>query len=96
MHSFRLSAKAMEDLKSIGRYTGQIWGRTQRNKYLFMLDASFNTIARHPEIGLACDHIRLGYHKYRAGRHLIFYRKKGKYIEIIRVLHDSMDIESHF
>ena len=38
MAGFRLFAKAVEDLKSIGRYTQQEWGRDQRNKYLSMLD----------------------------------------------------------
>jgi toxin ParE1/3/4 len=30
------------------------------------------------------------------GRHLIFYRETAKDIEIIRILHDRMDVESHF
>jgi toxin ParE1/3/4 len=29
------------------------------------------------------------------GRHLIFYRQRADSIEIIRILHDRMDIESH-
>ncbi|NIR47814.1 type II toxin-antitoxin system RelE/ParE family toxin [candidate division KSB1 bacterium] len=33
---------------------------------------------------------------YHCGRHVIFYRKAKKGIEIIRVLHDSMDFPRHF
>jgi toxin ParE1/3/4 len=94
--SFRLTVKALEDLKSIGRFTERKWGRGQRNKYLAMLDSSFHAIVHQPGIGTSCDYIREGYRKYHAGRHLIFYRQGGTFIEIIRVLHDSMDIESHF
>lgn len=95
MPAFRLSAKAMDDMKSIGRHTERNWGLDQRNKYLSMLDACFHTIARQPRIGIACDNIRFGYRKYHVGRHLVFYRQTGKYIDIMRILHDSMDIESH-
>ena len=96
MPSFRLTARAIEDLKSIGRFTEGKWGREQRNRYLTMLDSCFHTISDQPGIGSACDNIRKGYRKYHAGRHLVFYREDDKYIEIIRILHDSMDIESHF
>ncbi len=96
MPRFRLSAKAMDDLRSIGRYTQKNWGREQRNQYLSMLDACFHTIANQPEVGISCENIRLCYRKYHVGRHLVFYRQGAKSVEIIRILHDSMDIESHF
>ncbi len=75
MLTFRLTQKAIEDLKDIGRYTQENWGREQRNLYLSRLDACFHTIAREPQIGKACDYIRPGYRKYHLGRHLIFYRQ---------------------
>jgi toxin ParE1/3/4 len=46
MIDFQLTEKAIEDLRSIGRYTQKNWGRDQRNKYLAKLDDSFHTIAR--------------------------------------------------
>ena len=55
MPDFRLTKKAMDDLRSIARYTQEKWGRDQRNRYLYMLDAGFNTIAQQPEIGATCD-----------------------------------------
>ena len=95
MTAFRLTGKAVEDLRSIGRYTQKKWGRDQRNQYLTKLDKSFETIASEPEIGLACDDIRKGYRKYHVGRHLVFYRRTKDHILIIRILHDRMDIENH-
>ena len=95
MLTFRLTQKAIEDLKNIGRYTQENWGREQRNLYLSRLDACFHTITREPEIGKTCDFIRSGYRKYHVGRHLIFYRQSFSHIEIVRILHDRMDIESH-
>ena len=96
MPPFCLTTKALEDLKSIGRFTENKWGRDQRNKYLTMLDSTFNSIAHQPGVGTICDYIRPGYRKYHVGRHLIFYRQGDTCIEIIRILHDSMDIERHF
>ncbi len=82
-------------MHSIGRYTQKKWGHEQCNKYLAKLDASFHTIASEPDIGLACDEIRSGYRKYHVGRHLIFYRQTDAHIEIVRILHDRMDVETH-
>jgi len=50
---------------------------------------------REPHRGRACDDIRPGYRKYHVGRHLIFYRESPEGLEIIRILHDRMDIETH-
>jgi toxin ParE1/3/4 len=95
MPKFKISAKALDDFKSIGRYTSRKWGKLQRNKYLGMIDDSFQAISHQPNIGMACNYIKPGYRKYHAGRHLIFYRQKSDHIEIIRILHDSMDIIRH-
>ena len=95
MPAFRLSAKSIEDLKSIGRFTLKSWGREQRNIYLSKLDESFHILAEQPQLGNARDDIRKGYRVYHVGRHLIFYRQKPAEIEIIRILHDRMDVETH-
>lgn len=95
MPTFRLTAKARADLVSIAHYTEDTWGREQRNKYLTKLDESFHLLAEKPHIGRTCDDILMGYQKYHIGRHLIFYRQSDKDIEIIRILHDRMDIEIH-
>jgi toxin ParE1/3/4 len=96
MASFRLTELARQDLRSIGRYTQANWGREQRNIYLSKIDASFHLLASEPDRGRACDDIRSGYRKYRVGRHVIFYLLSSAGIEIIRVLHDRMDLEAHF
>ena len=95
MPSFRLTERAKADLRAIGRYTQTTWGREQRNIYLARLDASFHLLACEPHRGRACDDIRPGYRKYHVGRHLIFYRESPEGVEIIRILHDRMDIEAH-
>lgn len=95
MGIFRLTDLAKSDLRSIGRYTQTTWGREQRNVYLTRLDECFHLLAQEPERGRACDDIRPGYRQYHVGRHLIFYRAIEEGIEIVRILHDRMDVEAH-
>ena len=96
MAGFELTNKAKSDLKEIAIYTQNTWGKRQRNSYLTLLDQSFYALAEDHLKGCDCSEIRSGYRKYRAGKHIIFYREINlSLIEIVRILHERMDIESH-
>lgn len=92
MPVFRLSNLAKLDMITIGRYTQANWGREQRNLYLQQLDTAFHLLARDPGRGQQCDDIRPGYRKYSIGRHVVFYRATDVGVEIVRILHDRMDL----
>lgn len=93
MPSFTLTNMAKADLKEIGHYTQENWGREQRILYLNMLDACFHRLATNPFLGKDFRDCA-GYRKFNAGSHLIFYRQKSiDTVEVVRVLHCSMDIE---
>ena len=95
MPSFTLTNRAIADLKEIGRNTQNRWGREQRDQYLKMLDVSFQQLAANPLKGKDCSDIRIGYRKLNVGGHVIFYRQTlADMIEIVRVLHGHMDIET--
>lgn len=97
MTPFRLSAKAREDLKNIAMYTQKRWGRAQRNIYLQQFDDTFHVLASSPELGTNCDFIKRGYLKFPQGSHVIFYRNgPDSTIEIIRILHERMDVTLNF
>ncbi|MBS4049959.1 MAG: type II toxin-antitoxin system RelE/ParE family toxin [Methylomonas sp.] len=51
MATYRITPRALSDLKSIGRYTTEKWGKPQRNRYLADLDKRFNWLAKHPHLG---------------------------------------------
>ena len=53
-------------------------------------------VADDPRKRRACDDIRLGYWKYPANSRMIFFRVTCDGIEIMRVLHQSMDYARHF
>ncbi len=96
MPSYKLSRKALSDLLEIGRYTTRKWSIKQRNVYLKQIDDCFTELSENPNLGIKCDYIKKGYRKFPQGSHLIFYRlSSAGIVEIIRVLHKSMGIESH-
>jgi len=97
MATYRLTKKAEQDLVLIGRFTFQHWGVAQRNFYLKQFDTCFSHIAENPMVGMACDFITTGYRKLPQGSHVIFYKQtRTGMVEIIRILHQSMDVESKF
>jgi toxin ParE1/3/4 len=94
MKEFTLSQYALDDLKSIARYTEGQWGQVQRNVYLKQFDDTFHMFADRPSLGMACDFILQGYKKFPQGSHIIFYRTlTDGVIEITRVLLKSMDVK---
>lgn len=95
MPLFTITNLAKSDLKEIGRYTQERWGREQRDQYLTMIDACFHRLAANPLTGKDCNEIRDGYRKLNVGSHVIFYRQTlTDNIEIVRILHGRMDIET--
>ena len=47
-------------------------------------------------MGKDCDDIRPGYRKHQIEKHIAFYRQSGSgQIEIVRVLHERMDLEAN-
>ena len=90
-NKYKLTAKARYDLLQIGQYTELKWGKNQRNHYLKQLDEAFNLIAVNPKIGKDRSHVLTGYRSFQQGSHVVYY-KESNVIEIIRVLHEQMDV----
>ena len=96
MRPYLLTAAARKDLIDIGRFTTEKWGKRQRDKYLKQLDDAFKLLSRQPEMGRDAKDIKPGYKKFNQGSHIIFYRAGTESkIVVIRILHDSMDVEQH-
>ena len=95
MPEILIRPRAREDLKAIWRYTLRQWGERQADLYLQQLDHGIRSLADFPELGVPCDQIRAGYRKLHVNRHLVFYRRDDSRVEIVRVLHQAMNIESH-
>jgi toxin ParE1/3/4 len=96
MKPFALTRKAKADLLDIANFTERSWGKEQRNLYIRQLDEAFHFLAETPFSGKPCDYIKPGYRKFPQGSHIVFYRAGTETtIEIIRILHKHMNVDSH-
>jgi toxin ParE1/3/4 len=95
MSRYVLSPRAQADLDEIWDYTAVTWGLDQAEDYIRLLQHAIEAIADDPRKGCSCDDIRLGYGKYLAGSHVIFYRSVDIGIDVVRILHTRMDFKRH-
>ena len=71
MPGFRVTPRAQEDLKNIGRYTEQQWGRHQRNIYLKALAQRFYWLVENPQLGKHRTDVPEGNYSFPQGEHLV-------------------------
>ena len=95
--NYILSKEAESDLEKIWLYTFEMWSIEQANRYLDLILDEADYLCLKPYSGFDYGKIRKGYFRTKVKSHFIFYKinRKNDEIEIIRVLHEMMDIESH-
>ncbi len=95
MAKYFLTNKAVEDLSKIWEYTYEVWSESQADKYYELLTNFFQELVQNPEIGKNYAEIDSTILGLRVGKHIVFYRVvKSSDIEIIRILHQRMDLKS--
>jgi len=94
--SLHLTESAQNDLLSIAQYSQKTWGGKQKKKYLAHLQSSFKKLCKNNHLGKPRFDLYRGLHAYIYKKHIIFYLEKNDTIHIVRVLHQSMDIEAQF
>ena len=92
----RVTPRAQDDLKNIGRYTERTWGKSQRNHYLKSIEVRFQWLAKNPLLGKHRTDICEGYYSFPEGQHVVFYLVGSNAIDIIGIPHKDMDIISYF
>ena len=96
MSRYLLSPAAQLDLEQIWDYTCRRWDVEQADEYLRELQSAIDRAVVNPRIGRVCDEIRPGYRKLAAGSHTLYYRvMPGGVIDVVRVLHQRMDVDRH-
>jgi toxin ParE1/3/4 len=97
MAKYYLTKKAVEDLSEIWNYTYKEWSESQADKYYFLLLDSCQTLAGNPNRGKKYDVVIENLFGYKSNQHIIFYSiVSNSEIEIVRILHGSMDLKSKF
>jgi len=95
MFELKLKPEAQIDLEKIYEYTAMNWGIEQADQYQDELYPGMLLIAGQENLGNEYPYANIPYRKFHVNRHLIFYRLEGKNCVIVRILHDSMEIERH-
>lgn len=90
-----LSPRAELDLDEIWDYTAERWGLEQAETYTRQLWRDIQNVAAQPAIARSCSDVRAGYYKYCSGSHIIFFRLTDSGIDVVRILHQRMDVEKH-
>lgn len=90
---FKIRKEALADLREISLYTRKTWGNEQELVYMKGLFACFEKIAGRQTQNRDWSHIVPECMMYKISHHLIVFRwlPDGR-PEIIRVLHEKMDI----
>lgn len=95
MSNYIISAKALEDINSIWIYTAENWSIEQADRYYNLIIDEIEYIAQHFEMARDFGSIRKAYRFSKVKSHIIFFKKnKNNVIEVIRVLHEKMNIEN--
>ncbi|MBZ4192602.1 type II toxin-antitoxin system RelE/ParE family toxin [Niabella beijingensis] len=95
--NYKISNEASKDLENIWLYAFETWPVEQADRYYNLLLDEIEYIAENPYSGKDYSALREDYLRTRVKSHFIFYKINTgeKRIEIIRILHQQMDIEKH-
>ncbi len=95
MSGYALSPAAQADLESIWDYTVTHWGETKAEEYTRNIQAACEALSRGKLVSRSAGDIREGYRKVSVGSHVMFFRIQSGAVEIMRILHQSMDVGRH-
>jgi len=95
MAKYVLSPAAQVSLLNIKVYSIKTFGKKRATSYLKALRDRMRALSESPLKGMNRDDIKSGYYSYFEGSHTIYYRITKTHIDIIDVLHQSMEPSSH-
>jgi len=94
MAKYRFTNEAVKDLEEIWSYTKQKWSLELADRYYNLLIDEIEFISSNPLLGRSIDHIKEGYRSTKVKSQVVFYKQlENDMILIVRILHQSMDIE---
>ena len=92
MKRWRLTRKARADLADIWTYTANQWGIDQAERYILQIENELTGASN----GTGLVRQLEGFWRIKSGHHVcVFRRLSDGEIEVIRILHERMDIGRH-
>lgn len=93
--AYKIRDEAISDLDKIWEYTAENWSVGQADRYYNLIIVEIEFIADNFFAGKSMDHVKEGYRASKVKSHLIFYKRGANDIlEIVRILHERMDVEN--
>ena len=90
-----LRQEAINDLTDIWNYTINKWSERQADKYYETIKSACKEIGNDPTIGRIYAEVSKNLLGFKSGKHILFYHLVSEdELEIIRILHESMDLEN--
>ena len=86
------SEPAKAEIDAIWDYTFETWGGDQADHYNRLIEEACLALCHGTQSGLSADHVLAGYRMLHVGSHTIYFRQTEKEIEVIRILHQNMDV----
>jgi toxin ParE1/3/4 len=95
--TYSISHEAVSDLEKIWVYTFENWSTKQADRYINLIFNEIEFICGNPLSGSNINHIKSKYFRIKVKSNFIYYKidEKKQTIEIIRILHEMMDQDSH-
>ena len=95
--NYKISNEASKDIEKIWLYTFENWSIEQADRYLNLIFDEIEYLCKKPDSATDYGHVRKGYFRSKVKVHYIFFKVNDKKseLEIIRILHEMMDTDSH-
>lgn len=90
-----VSGEALDDLLSIWEYTSERWDDGRADLYIDAITVRFAWLTRNTGLWRDRPELGEGLHSYPERSHVIIFRRTDRGMEILRVLHERMDLERH-
>lgn len=95
MSAYIINEKALEDINNIWIYTAENWSVEQADRYYNLIYDEIEYSVSNFEMARDFAKIRKSYRYSKVKSHIIFFKKdKNNEIEVVRALHERMDIAS--
>lgn len=93
--TIKFKPKAKQDLKTIYKYSIKNWGVARADKYIRDLETALENLSENRLSAKDAGYTKPGILSYKVVSHIVFFSKNPDGIEIVRILHKSMDHKHH-
>ena len=91
MRPYRLSQHALADLRALSDWIASD-KPVAALRWLERMYEFFSLLTTQPEMGERCDELRPGLRRMSSGNYVVYFRSNAEFVEIVRVVHGSIDI----